>query len=725
MSGQFLRNVLRRLRTGRKAVPPAPDPERLGCIIPLIDAAHYWSRVPGAPASATVEDAAAHYLDQGAAAGLAPNAFFDDAFYRAQLATPLPAGTTPLEHYLAEGAETGFDPSPLFSTCDYLRVHADVADAKVNPLWHFLRWGAAEGRLPLAGDLIDLEERIGQALARDPDSLVALRLLGEIRLRQHRPDEAVALLERAEGLAPTSDSKSQGRLLEARAAKAMTRGQCVDGIEIYRERLALDPDNIHVKHIIGQLLHLEGRLEEAEAILGEVAAVSGEDSPAAREHQYIADDTRRVARLEAEAHAAVAGGDQEGALDLVTRAEVMRPGVRARIAGLRTPVPVHGADGLLMIDNSFPSQGSSFRYGEFSAYLEAIPESRILSSSFHLSVAAKEPFLDQAQRYSQQSGVSLARIQAFHAERDFACKLAYCVFLNGAANFFQRPELQAERLAFTLYPGGGFAFNDPVSDDKLRTICDDRRLARIITTQVATYNYLVEGGFCAPDRLLNIFGVIVPAGFDPSLTERFAATPRGLDGRLHICFAAHRYSPTGIEKGYDVFASLVRAMKDRADMQFHVVGRFDPDTLDIGGARNITFHGILAAPAFPAFYAGMDIIVSPNISDARLNGGKGGFDGFPTTTCVEAGLHGVAMFPADLEGMNTDLDGRQIFRSGDEMEIIDRNPERLVALVLQHAADRDGLRRMAMRGRDALLCEYSCKKQVAPRIAAMRAELQG
>ena len=684
------------------------------------------SRVAALAGPASAEDAAAHYVSEGAALGLSPNAFFDDAFYRARLSAPLPAEMTPLEHYLEHGAEAGLDPSPLFSTRGYLRVHTDVAGAKVNPLWHFLRWGAAEGRLPLPDDLPDCEERIIEVLARDPDNVPALRMLGEIRLRQERRDEALAALERAEAIDPCDDINARCRLLDARASMATSRGRFRDGIDIYRQILALAPDNIHVKHVIAQLLHHDGRLEEAEAGLAEVAAQTGEHSPAAREYEFLAAETRLVSELKAEARLAVAAGDQDAALELVARAEVLRPRVRARVPGLRAAANGPAPNGLLLLDKSFPSQGSSFRYGEFSAYLESIPESRISSSTFHLSVVAgAEPFLDQVQRYTDASGVSLERVQSFHAGRDFTCRLAYCVFLNDASSFFFRPELQAERLAFTLYPGGGFAFNELASDEKLRRLCNDSRLSKIITTQVPTYRYLVERGFCRPERLLHVFGVLVPAGLDRRLTESFAAVPRSGDGRLHICFAAHRYSLTGIEKGYDVFAALVRAMKDRVDMQFHVVGRFDADTLDLSGARNITFHGILAAPAFPAFYSGMDIIVSPNISDARLNGGKGSFDGFPTTTCVEAGLHGVAMFLADLEGMNTDLEGREIFRSGEEMEVIDRNPDRLVALVERYAADRDALRRMAMRGREALLREYSYEKQVAPRVALMRAELEG
>ena len=75
--------------------------------------------------------------------------------------------------------------------------------------------------------------------------------------------------------------------------------------------------------------------------------------------------------------------------------------------------------------------------------------------------------------------------------------------------------------------------------------------------------------------------------------------------------------------------------------------------------------------------------------------------------------------------MNTDLQGDEIFTSGTEMEIIDRDPERLIALVETYAQDREGLRRLALRGRNALLREYSYARQLGPRIALLRAALEG
>lgn len=239
MRAGFLLDRLRRLGGRLGAAPaaqPACDPARVALIAPLMDAAYYAARGAELPGTASAEAAAEHYLREGAALGLSPNPAFDDAHYREQLATPLPPGITPLEHYLAEGADAGLDPSPLFSTRGYLRVHADVAGANVNPLWHFLRWGAGEGRAGLPPDLPDREERLARVLARDPDNVLAWRMLGEIFLRQHKPDEALDALERAEAGGPLDAS---GQIFKAEALLKL--GAIDRAVPIFTRMLAEAP----------------------------------------------------------------------------------------------------------------------------------------------------------------------------------------------------------------------------------------------------------------------------------------------------------------------------------------------------------------------------------------------------------------------------------------------------------------------------------------------------
>ncbi len=77
---------------------------------------------------------------------IAQSVFFDEAYYRAQLASPLPASMSAAGHYLHHGWLEGLDPGPLFSTARYLWRNEDVRLSGMNPLLHYLKEGLADGR---------------------------------------------------------------------------------------------------------------------------------------------------------------------------------------------------------------------------------------------------------------------------------------------------------------------------------------------------------------------------------------------------------------------------------------------------------------------------------------------------------------------------------------------------------------------------------------------------
>jgi glycosyltransferase involved in cell wall biosynthesis len=391
-----------------------------------------------------------------------------------------------------------------------------------------------------------------------------------------------------------------------------------------------------------------------------------------------------------------------------------------RILNLREPAPAR----LLLLDTAFPSQSSSFRYAEFSTYLGQIESSSYSARPDHNIFKHGEgsDFLHQVERYISESGIAACRIRRFDSTELQRVKLAYCVFLNAADLFFSQIGIpSAEHFVFTLYPGGGFFLDDDHSDAKLRRLCDNPKLAKIITTQKLTYDYLVENNFCEPARLRHVFGVPVPGAFRTSSRPRHIVS----NGEpVRVCFVAHRYSRVGAEKGYDVFADVVRILSNSPDFHFHVVGNYDHNVVDLGDAKNITFHGIKPADFFPRFYAEMDAIVSPNIQMSELEPScPAYFDGFPTTCVVEAGLQGTAMLTTDFLKLNQHLDGTQIF-SPEELQIIDRNPESIAKLLKKYAYDRAALVRLGEAGRQALLREFSFEKQMRPRIDLLNEYLQ-
>ncbi|KNY19428.1 rhamnan synthesis F family protein [Methylobacterium sp. ARG-1] len=143
------------------------------------------------------DQAARHYLQDGAARGLSPGPLFDGPWYLDNNADVVAAGQNPLlhylndghsegrpicpfadpvalaqiegsdlfdaewyrtthvpdlspnqtaRHYLREGAVLGMNPGPLFDGGWYLGNNTDVATAGSNPLLHYLDSGRAEGR---------------------------------------------------------------------------------------------------------------------------------------------------------------------------------------------------------------------------------------------------------------------------------------------------------------------------------------------------------------------------------------------------------------------------------------------------------------------------------------------------------------------------------------------------------------------------------------------------
>lgn len=72
-------------------------------------------------------------------------AFFDAAFYAAQLAAP-PHGMSLYRHYNDIGWKQRLDPSPEFSTGYYLDTNPEVAAAGINPFLHWVNYGRHEKR---------------------------------------------------------------------------------------------------------------------------------------------------------------------------------------------------------------------------------------------------------------------------------------------------------------------------------------------------------------------------------------------------------------------------------------------------------------------------------------------------------------------------------------------------------------------------------------------------
>lgn len=109
----------------------------------------------------------AAYARRGANPAVAPEAFFDQAWYLAANPDVAAAGGAPLVHYLVSGGFEDRSPHPLFDAAWYRRENAaDLAASGLTPLEHYVRTGAARGLSP--HPLFDVGHYLAQGPALAP-----------------------------------------------------------------------------------------------------------------------------------------------------------------------------------------------------------------------------------------------------------------------------------------------------------------------------------------------------------------------------------------------------------------------------------------------------------------------------------------------------------------------------------------------------------------------------
>lgn len=708
----------------------------------LFDAGYVAWRYGGLRGVTTPEG----YAAEGWSSDLDPNPLFDTDFYRTQVSPADAEGLSPAEHYCAHGAKAGLDPGPLFSTRTYLTLYPDVAEAGVNPLGHYLNYGAAEGRLPNLLEGRALAEATAAVLARDPANPYARVQAAVERLHANDAAAALALLDggRVAGLqallirigallalnrrdaaiaAARDAARTDGADLSARcglaAYQAETLGRLGTAAAAYEVALAVGcEDPALFRFRLAVIFRIWGRLVESEE-QARLALELGDTSPHTRAlHNLLARDHGQAEQLYTESRAVPDFSPE--AWQAANQSWAVYP----QVVGATRPLPPRGT-GLLLLDSSFPSKFSAFRYGELLTYLYAIPDSRAVSSLHDVGrYRPDRTFLDELRQFEADHPILTGRVRALNTGHDLGAKVLHTTFLHNAAVLLaSNPDLRAERFVFTLYPGGGFMPNDLVSDAKLRRVLGDRRFAKVLTTHTLQRDYLLDRGWCDPDQIAFIFGAVSPDCWDIAASARCSRVGRPVEDTIRICFVAQRYSERGVEKGCDVFTDLVRRYADDPRFEWHYVGDWTPNLLGLTRVERVRFHGVQPASFFPDFYPGMDIVISPNLSPMERDGGRGSFDGFPTTSCVEAGLRGVAMFLSDSLNLNRRLDGTHGLAPGEEFELITRDADGIAARIEFYAGDRAALRTLSERGRLAILREYSFERQMRPRLALLQAQL--
>ena len=367
----------------------------------------------------------------------------------------------------------------------------------------------------------------------------------------------------------------------------------------------------------------------------------------------------------------------------------------------------------LVLDDFFPNLLTGFRVAEYNAHLQAFPQLSVLSSL--------GDFAAQHARYAQRYPALASRVRPYAPGWLAGAGLVYLNFLNNAQHHL--PALQQRQIPFvlTLYPGGGFGLDEPESDAKLAAVLASPLLQAIIVTQPVTQDYLqrfaTRRGLTLPP-LHRIDGVVVnPLYFDPHGPARAPAFGQG-KATFDICFVAECYMPLGANKGYPEFIAAAQALADLPELRWHIVGGgYTPQDIDVRALGNrIQFHGRLDTPDLRQFYAGMDLIISPN-QPFLLH--PGNFDGFPTGCCVEAALCGVAVMATDALGQNpgyVDTDTMLLLETGTDISLA----QQIAARVRQLHANPTALQRIGKAGQALTRQLYAPERQIGQRQQILR-----
>ena len=368
---------------------------------------------------------------------------------------------------------------------------------------------------------------------------------------------------------------------------------------------------------------------------------------------------------------------------------------------------------LLLLDDIYPLLLSAFRITEYNAYLSHFPTAAVHSTGKSFSIVKETRSFDAVRTaYEARYPAYAGRVTRYDPKWLPDARLAYLLFINNAYDFCEVLEASNTPFVFCLYPGGGFAIDGAESDRKLRRVFASPCFRKVLCTQKISYDYLLRKGLCAPEQMEFIYGGVLPTRVPSSTAKRRYKENKA---RFDICFVASKYSPRGVDKGYDLFIAAAKMLCARHDdIFFHVVGNFDASDIDVAElAGRLTFHGLLSTDELSHFFRDMEIMLSPNRAFILS---PGSFDGFPTGAGAEAGINEVALFTSDPLHLSPFVDGEDIV-------IIDTNADSIVAAVERYYAAPDQLYRLAARTAQSYAAAFHPDAQIGPRLRLLEQQL--
>jgi glycosyltransferase involved in cell wall biosynthesis len=267
---------------------------------------------------------------------------------------------------------------------------------------------------------------------------------------------------------------------------------------------------------------------------------------------------------------------------------------------------------------------------------------------------SRKQFNDNLKDYLSRYPEAKGKVKYLSDKDSYHINLAYTYFL--AETYTLLPFLERHNIPFVflLNPGGAFAMDNKSSDDMLRAVFASPCFRKVILNQEPNHDYLIRKKLCTKQDAIYDFSGSAQFKLSDLKPKKFYPKDKST---FDICFVAAKYTPLGVDKGYDLFIGAAKQLARRyPDIRFHVVGGFDEHEIDVLDIKDaITFYGYMQPHKLPEFYCGMDIYLSPNRPGKLYQGNA---DGFPLS--AGAMYCGVCGFNADETHLNTEFDDDEV-----------------------------------------------------------------
>lgn len=369
-------------------------------------------------------------------------------------------------------------------------------------------------------------------------------------------------------------------------------------------------------------------------------------------------------------------------------------------------------DKLVILDDIYPDIKSGWRVAEYSAILERFEMAEIQT----YRDCSDTEFAELAKEYSSYFPGHVNRIVRVARPFDLSqAAFCYTLFVNGAYTCIDDIEQFEVPFAFVLYPGGGFGLDNAESDYKLRRVLNSPMFSGVVVTQPVTYDYIRQKHNVPDEKILRTYpGPMLGMLFAP-IRER--SNSYNTTECFHLGFIAMRYGNNLSAKGFDYFVATARELaKASPKFHFHVIGNHEPNDISLAPFEDrFTFHGPLPFQEMRQTMLQIHAVLSPN---APGHLATGGFDGFPTASCIEAGLVGTIIIATDPLNLNRD------YTCGNDILLIERDftavqtadVVRTVRLIQDLAAEPERVNRLAAKTKETFRRVFSPDRQIRPRL---------